>query len=528
MSLNETFISLQFRALKTEKSFKMRRRKKGLTLMDALAAMIALSLTAITAQSLILLVNQFLSQKQSSMQSMENKNKVNNMICNHFSEPIFIENNPKKTFAFDSDTSTYKALSENVKKASMSVPMTGLFKNSSNTTTFNTAATSAASRERSTLGFGGFLAADQTADGTSSGVLKAHVNDKASNFNNLNDGSNSVSGNHNYMSQFFDLYSDSHTLISYQVDMSKMNDSTGVGEINRGVIFASRCSVWGLYSGNGFKGGSLHYDHNLGDTALGESAWSALSEDKKKKSRTLHALYILNNPWRPFYFPDRDKAPFQVQCCDTTSATEFKDDKPSQSEDPVTGCRLLGIYSTSVRSHAYMIDIKTLDAGDFGEDSIKGFFNNDSSALASLKEKSECDDVSDEFDYEKSECKTEATKIYQTKLKDFFTYPVQLEEIYELPLRSTYGIQNRDEHSSLGFVADYMRGTDIVKMNLFSVEDKCSSFLPAHLCKARNNFSNETGRVREEFLQTTPYICPFAYRNMKNSGNAIPLGISFK
>ena len=495
--------------------------------MDALAAMIALSLTAITAQSLILLVNQFLSQKKSSMQSMENKIKVNNMICNHFSEPIFVERNPKKTFEYDSDTNTYTVLTEDLKKASMSVPMTGLFKKSASGTEFNPSATS--SGAIATLNNKGFLAADQTADGTSSGVFQAHVNDKAPNFNGLNDGSNSVSGNHDYLSQFFDLYSDSHTLVSYQVDMKKMNDANGIGKISKGVIFASRCNV--LADGQHYyqtdadnKGSSIDYDHIRGDTSLTDSAWDALSEDKKKKNRTLYALYVLTNPWRPFYFPSRNKAHAQVQCCNIEAQVTFIDDpSDADSRSAVPGCKVVDRPSNNWAS-IYMIDIKTLDAGDFGEDSIKGFFQNDSSSLTTLKKEDDCDESGD-FKYEKVACKKKAAKIYQTKLKDFFTYPVQIEELFELPLKGTYGIQNRDENFALGFVADYMKGSNVVKMNLLAIEDKCSSFLPPHLCK---NDIRATGRSREEFFQAKSYSCPFAYRNIKETGTSIPLGISLK
>ncbi len=500
--------------------------KKGFTLMDALASMIALGLIALTVQSLILLTNQFFHRKRASFGSLESRILINNMICNRFSEPVFVQLNPQRTFSFDSDTNTYTklSLSGNLQKASFSVPLVDMVELSGTDT-----------KVKSDYLAGEFIESifipdtDITTPGSSS-PLRAHIDDKASNFSLLQrDGNTAVQGSRDYLSQFYDLYSDTHTLVAYQVDFQGIDSP--MGSINKGVIYASRCAMLNPSAGVdreewfGADENSTHRVRSIQDSS---------HENTSPEKVVGNAFHVLENPWRPFYFPSKKDSYAKIQCCDIEAlGSSLTDADPTQGDWDGVGNGSICKSLKWAYPVTFAINIESLDIKDIAADdkSMNGFFQNHTDELDQLDSNNqECNNSGFRFDYERTSCQNKAREIYGQKLLEFFSYPVKFASIYELPMSGiNRATEDRKAVWATAFTADHMEGasvmgSSIVKMNLLSVENKCHSFLPDHMCEHSHGNAEIAGKKMIDYFQTKSYSCPFVYRNMRNSGTSIPMG----
>ena len=509
--------------------------KKGFTLMEAVASMIALGIVALSVQSLLLVTNNFFHKQKNSFASLENLVSINDMICSHFSEPIFVQHDPRSTFGFKSDTNTYRALALKStetsipagyippEKASLSFPLDKLINSNGR---FKWSLTLLSK-------FGQLGSSRPSQDGNAvddcAGPVCARINDKTTNFNNLRDGSKRVPGSHNHLSQFYDVYSDTHTLVAFQVDLRGMEKASTMGNINKGTIFASRCGMKSD-SSNPWKVESGRNERRL------RTIMDSTNEVRKKNAdqsvlEAADALFVLMNPHRPFYFPEKKNSFAKIQCCDVRSHSIFTD--TDGNLDTVTGCKNLSeSYPVT-----YAINIESMNVGEFsgkGKDgilkdgSLKGYFNNNAEDLKLLKKESDCKDTTtEEFDFTRNDCRDKARELYGKKLLDFFTYPVEVTSIYELPMGRVNRTGDQDSVWAQAFVADYVESVDsnIVKMNLFSVENKCYSFLPSHMCKRQDDTISPGEKKFTDYLKTKTYSCPFSYKNLRSSGSSIPLGV---
>ena len=494
--------------------------------MEALASMIALGLIALSVQSLLLLTNRFLSTKRVSFKSLENRIMINNMICNKFSEPIFVQNNPNRIFSFNSDAKTYTQLGGSLQKASLTIPLIGMVDDGNqiidklinNTHQIKTA-------------LNANLIPDNDPSSDGAGNLKAHINDRSSNFSNLNSGGHSVSGSHNYLSQFYDIYSDTHTLVAFQIDLHGTTNNQTMGKINKGMIFASRCSRTHSYEDpyswreQNRYGSDFNRYRSIQDSGFLKTGESP--EDKEIRA-VANTFFVLGNPWRPFYFPSKKNSYAQIQCCNIGVSTSFED---ARSESPeVDNC----VTVKEAIPVTYAINIESMDVSEMTEDkSMDGYFNNNTNDLSFLKSQSACSNDSGDFEYKKDKCQDKSKELYGKALMEFFTYPIKVTSIYELPMRGlNASSEDRKTVWATAFTADYMAGasSNIVKMNLLSVENKCYSFLPDHLCNKwkRSVHAQAIGSGSKSFLldylQTKSYSCPFSYKSIINSGTSIPLG----
>ena len=438
--------------------------------MEAVASMIALGIVAISVQSLLLVTNNFFHKQRGNFASLENLIKINDMICDRFSEPIFVQHDPRRTFSFNEETSAYNVLEAAETtippKASLSFPLDQLINSSG--------------RLKGSLAqsqFGGLGSKSPPLDvgvgDDCAGPICARINDKTANFNNLNDRSKRVSGAHNYFSQFYDVYSDTHTLVAFQINLKQGMESDKMGNLNEGTIFASRC---------GMKRGTDPWSVNSGRneprlrTIMDSANKVRETNPNRKDLEAGDTLFVLMNPHRPFYFPKKKNSFAKIQCCDTSQADSFVDG--DSNSDTVAGCKNLSeSYPVTYAINIESMKIEEFDGGgkngNLKDGSLRGYFNNNAEDLGLLKKESVCKDgTTEEFHFNApensdGECRNKARELYGKKLLEYFTYPVKVRSIYELPMGRVNQTGDQDSVWAQAFVADYVESADsnIVKMN---------------------------------------------------------------
>ena len=302
--------------------------RRGFTLAEVLASLLALGVIVLAAQSLIMMANRFLYQSQETLVSMKDSSFMNNYICSKFTNPITVQKNSTRSYFYNSSSNQYEQVSStNNEPATLSYPLLkysqGAPGGSSYTTPILSSPNVTHSAVTSFLNSTGFT-----------GQLKAHLNDKFG---------GSVS--RNFKSQYYDIYADSHTLITFMAHVDKPSslptavDMNKLGTITesdgKGMIIATRCIKNSTSQGS--HGEYLNqYNYKLG--SIVDSSDLPSTEQPVE-----NALYILEGlKHRPFYFPSNTEGKNKIKCCDidssstTFTASNTTDCKSLESYTPIT------------------------------------------------------------------------------------------------------------------------------------------------------------------------------------------------
>ena len=512
--------------------------KKGFSLGEALASVIALGIISMTVQSLLLVSNSFLETQKTSFSALEERTALNHLVCYNLQHPIFVSSNPARSFSFsDSGTPTYKKHTDDLPKATLSVPLIG-DEQKSTTGEIDTDKFEITKHGAVKTFLGNLPKQTEVGKtGEEQFPFKVHIEDNASNFDDL-DG---VSGDHNYHALFYDIYADSHTLVSFQPNLKAENRISYLGVIDQeGSIFATRCIKNNTNSTNVGEFIELTGDspkHSIVDNFDKDGFTLDSQENPEAKEIMASALYVLEQKWRPFYFHKETAQRDKIKCCDITTASG------TFTNTTTTDCKDLEKYTPIT----YVISIKTEVIGDnknkieLGKDSLAGFTqnkvdDNDSDStninqnlehfLVNIKnEDSELNcKTSNKFKLS-GDCKDAAENLYYNELSKKFTYPVRFTSIMELPLVR----KNRLSTWAHTFVGPYQGNT--VNLKLLHVENRCHSILPQHVCAEAIPGENLTGTNNEvngksasDYFVTTASPCTFTYPTLESNSLYIPLG----
>lgn len=490
--------------------------RRGFTLGEVLASLIALGIIALTVQSLILFANNFLNQQDAALSSLEEQVFFSNLLCHKFQRPVFAEYDSSRSFMYNPNAESYKKRSDNrpdpaEDPAVFSVPLLDKSKPISGKI------------ELSVTGHGAvntFLKAKLTMGSPTdnSKVLRAHINDKTSNFTNLH----GLSGTHNYYSQFYDIYTDDHTLPTFMVRQTEDHDFT-LGIISDGFIYASRCIKNEVASGT--AGSFIEIEGKNPKYSIIDTTDQDMSEEEIKAT----ALYVLEQRWRPFYFPSGNKN--KVICCDIDQYPSSNVIKLDSSGNPPSNCKTLKKYTP-------IIYVMRLSSGEtfgtsvenavFGNKSLEGYAQNKASNFISLHGCKKTATPAGKVDWNGS-CKNSVADKYLTDLGEKIVHPVKFKNIEELPLVK----KDRVNTWAYGFVASTFRDPYYKEFKILSIENKCHSSMPIGFCgkvmpgKDLSATANllQNGKSAADYLITRVRHCPFRYITMENSASPMPLGL---
>jgi len=506
---------------------------RGFTLGEVLASLIALGIIVLTVQSLMLVANNFLSQQRSSMSSMEEQAFFSKLICHKFQRPVFVAQDPSRSFKYDPDVQSYAKKATDrpdpeQNPATLSVP---LLAHSQNLSGLSVSAHSAVQTFLSTV-----LAVPVNEDDHDK-VLRVHINDKAASFGSIE---NSGGGSHNNYSLFYDIYADDHTLPTFMVKQGE-EDDIELGKVSEGFIYASRCiknEVDASHSGSFIAIGGDSPKYSIIDRMDN----SDMTDDEVLAT----ALYVLEQRWRPFYFPDQDRTKNQVVCCDTSrfgNTNTFQITVNTSAPYDVTSpsnCANLEkytpiIYVIKISSDGADLENKIASGDGTGDmsnpPSMLGYLENSASAFSGSCE-------STTHDVKWSHVPNSSTGIscfdvvkehYFRQLGARFVHPVKFENVEELPLVK----RDRRNAWAYGFIAPSFGSQGMHKeFKILSVENKCHTSLPVGLCGkavpgldlslSANKIEGKS--VAEYFIARVSH-CPFHYVTMDNSAGTLPLGL---
>ena len=501
--------------------------RRGFTLGEVLASLIALGIIALAVQSLMLVANNFLSQQSSSMSSMEEHTFFSKLICHKFQRPVFVEQDPSRSFKYDPNDSEgplylKKRDGRSNELATLSVPLLGHSNTSSSITNPSGSITSlSVSGHTAVKTFLSTLAIPADEDDHST-ALRAHINDKAASFSNV-DG---ASGSHDYHSLFYDIYADNHTLPTYMVKQGE-DDGIELGKISEGFIYASRCVKNEVNpSGNGDPATFIAID---GDSPkysiIDRTDNSAMGEDEVLAT----ALYVLEQKWRPFYFPEQEKTKNKVICCDIDtfdSTTSITLGTESIIPSIPSNCANLEKYTPIIYVIKISSDEGAVEDEILGNNSLEGYVQNSASNFVN---NNECESTQPEKVDLNSSCRDIVEKGYFRELGAHFVHPVKFENVEELPLVK----KDRVNTWAYGFIAPSFGSQKMHKeFKILSIENKCRTSLPVGLCGkavpgldlslAPNKIDGKS--VAEYFIARVSH-CPFSYISMDSSGGTLPLGL---
>lgn len=495
--------------------------RRGFTLGEVLASLIALGIITLTVQSLMLVANNFLSQQSSSMSSMQERTFFSKLICHKFRRPVFVNQNPSRSFTYDPDAISYAkgrevrptewgAPEPNPEQgpATLSVPLLGHSQNPENLSVPDHPAVKTFFQNISNSN----LVATGTGD--TGKVFRAHIDDEANSFSDIVGG-----GSRNYHSQFYDIYADDHTLPTFMVKQGE-EDGSKLGKVSEGFIYASRCiknhtdpSTPGSFIEIG--GDSPKY------SIIDRTDNSSMTEDKVLAT----ALYVLEQKWRPFYFPDSSKpAKDQIRCCNIeafTAGTPF-----DVSENSATTCQNLEKYTPIIYVIKISSDGSALEDLISGNDSLGGYVQNSASEFTGH---ADCESSPPGKVDLNQICKGIAENSYFSTLGKRLVHPVKFENVEELPLVK----KDRVNTWAYGFIAPSFKNQEAHKeFKILSIENKCHTSLPVGLCgKAVPGLDlslavNEVeGKSVAEYFISRVSHCPFSYISMDSSGGTLPLGL---
>ena len=491
--------------------------RRGFTLGEVLASLIALGIIALTVQSLILFANNFLNQQEGALSSLEEQVFLSNMLCMKFQRPVFAEYDPSRSFEYDPDDEKYeqkKVGRPNPKEdpAVFSVPLLDKSKGVNNEIELSVADHGAVNtflKDKLTMA---------TSHTDTSKVLRAHINDKVSDFSNFE--VNPTGDLHNYYSQFYDIYADDHTLPTFMIRQNE--DNLDLGKISDGFIYASRCIKNEVSAST--AGSFIEIEGKNPKYSIIDSTDKDMSEEEIKAT----ALYVLEQRWRPFYFPSGNKN--KVICCDIDEYDGSTDViKLDSSGNPPSNCETLKKYTPIV----YVISISSGDLGTtveesvFDNNSLAGYVQNEAEDYFSGH--TDCDtDPPGKVDWD-GNCKEHAKKKYLDKLGTKIVHPVTFTSIEELPLVK----KDRVNTWAYGFVASTFSDPYYKEFKILSVENKCHSSMPVGFCgkampgKDLSATANllQNGKSAADYLITKVRNCPFRYITMENSASPMPLGL---
>ena len=511
--------------------------RRGFSLGEVLASLIALGIIALTVQSLILVAHNFLSQQSSSMSSLEEQTFFSKLVCHKFQRPVFVEQNLKRSFTYNPGAPgtppAYQKRS-NAKPdpkqnpATLSVPLLG---GSQNPSGLSVNGHPAVQSFLTNLDSSGGLTASF---GDTDKIFRAHINDEAAHFNNV-DG---ASGSHSYYSQFYDIYADNHTLPTFMVKQAEQ-DTSKLGVVSEGFIYASRCIKNDVNpSGNGDPASFIEIKGDIPKySIIDRTDNSNMNNDEVLAT----ALYVLEQKWRPFYFPGQEKTKNKVICCDISqfdrpnTITLGPPPTPPASLTIPTGCANLEKYTPII----YVIKISS-DKGKLEDlisgtdsnnsnDSLEGYIQNNVSRFVNNDQCESAIDPANNVDLSSTNCKTVASNSYFQTLGKGFAHPVKFENVEELPLVK----RDRVNSWAYGFIAPSFSNQDMHKeFKIISIENKCHTSLPVGLCgKAVPGLDlslsqNEiNGKSVADYFIAKVSACPFHYITMDNSGGVLPLGL---
>ena len=490
--------------------------RRGFTLGEVLASLIALGIIALTVQSLILFANNFLNQQEGTLSSLEEQVFFSNMLCSKFQRPVFAEYDPSRSFKYDPSDESYQKRSNDrpdPKKdpAVFSVPLLDKSKPVSNKIELSVAGHGAVNtflKDELTMA---------TNPNDTSKVLRAHIDDKTSSFGNLDN----VSGNHNYYSQFYDIYTDDHTLPTFMVKQTE-NSDVQLGVISDGFIYASRCiknEVADSTAGSFIEIEGKNPKYSIIDTT---------DQDMSEEEIKATALYVLEQKWRPFYFPSQDHAKNKVLCCDISSYNSSTAIKFNGGTAP-PHCKTLEKYTPII----YVISISSRDSDAdklvqgavLENNSLKGYVNNKHLYLLGHNH---CNDNSSKLILD-STCEGYTKEEYLKELGTKIVHPVTFTSIEELPLVK----KDRVNTWAYGFVASTFSDPFYKEFKVLSVENKCHTSMPIGFCgkvmpgKDLSATANllQNGKSAADYLLARVRNCPFRYVTMENSASPMPLGL---
>ncbi len=510
--------------------------RKGFTLGEVLASLIALGIITLTVQSLILVANNFLSQQSSSMSSLQEQTFFSKLICHKFQRPVFVEQDRSRSFEYHPYDGFYKKKKNtrpnpNHNPATLSVPLL----DKSNTTGISNLGSSLSEHPAVQAFLNTALTFATNKDDTNK-VLRAHINDKA-NIDPLE--IENASGSHDYNSLFYDIYADNHTLPTFMVKQTE-EDGIRLGKVSEGFIYASRCIKNGK-ANLGTEGSFISIEGKY-------PTYSIIDRIDKNNMNDdgilATALYILEQKWRPFYFPDQAKVKDQVICCNITQFNRPTTITLGNSPTPTipAGCGNLETYTPVI----YVIKISS-DGGALEDlipanDSLEGFLQasvDDTTANEPFESHTACAPSGGLFKIDlagvnasTTSCETVVRNNYFSTLGKRFAHPIKFENVEELPLVK----KDRVNSWAYGFVAPNFKNQDMHKeFKIISIENKCHSSLPIGLCgKAVPGLNLDitvhpenaiNGKSVAEYFIAKVSACPFNYITMDSSGGTLPLGL---
>ena len=498
--------------------------RRGFTLGEVLASMIALGIIALTVQSLILFANNFLNQQGTALSSLEEQTLFSRLICNKFQKPVFAAYDPTRSFKYKPDDQSYVKRSSSNRPdpsedpAVFSVPLLAKSSYDATDTTIQNLSVTGHSAVNT------FLKAALTVSKSvndSTKVLRAHIGDEAATFNKV-DGAN---GDHDYHSQFYDIYADDHTLPTFMVRQSK---SDGVlGQISDGFIYASRCiknevdpADPGSAPGTFIEIGGNSPDYSIIDRTDN----SDMPEDEILAT----ALYVLEQKWRPFYFPKQELTKNKVVCCDISDADAANIQFLPTDTLPPTNCKTLEQYTPII----YVINVSSdgdgVEKEILGNNSLEGYAQSNVGGFAGLGICKHSSDTT-KVDWSKDDCKEAVKAKYFTELGKKIVHPVKFTNMEELPLIK----KDRVATWAYGFIApSFGNDSHYREFKIMSIENKCHSSLPVGLCgkaipgKDLSDQDNYVqGKSVAEYFIAKVRHCPFRYLTMGNSASPLPLGL---
>ena len=514
---------------------------RGFSLGEVLASLIALGIIALTVQSLILVAHNFLSQQSSSMSSLQEQTFFSKLVCHKFQRPVFVAQDRSRSFTYNPGAPgtppAYQKRSNarpdpKQDPATLSVPLLGKSNSIGSLATSTPPMADLPTNHPAVQTFltnldssGGLTASF----GDTDKIFRAHINDEAAHFNNV-DG---ASGSHSYYSQFYDIYADNHTLPTFMVKQAEQ-DTSKLGVVSEGFIYASRCIKNDVNpSGNGDPASFIEIKGDIPKySIIDRTDNSNMNNDEVLAT----ALYVLEQKWRPFYFPGQEKTKNKVICCDISqfdrpnTITLGPPPTPPASLTIPTGCANLEKYTPIIYVIKISSDSGALETLIPGSKSLEGYVQN---SVSSFKDNSICEsaiDPANNVDLNSTNCKTVVENSYLQTLGKGFAHPVKFENVEELPLVK----RDRVNSWAYGFIAPSFSNQDMHKeFKIISIENKCHTSLPVGLCgkavpgldlslPANHVVNNKS--VADYFIAKVS-ACPFHYITMDNSGGVLPLGL---
>lgn len=516
--------------------------RRGFTFIEVLASLISLGIVVLAAQSLIMISNRFMVRSDVDFSSMQDVSFMNDYMCLKFTLPVFVQVDRTRSFHYDHINKKYTKISlgdEEINPATLSYPL--LSKNNKNFETPELDSnhplgpvSHTAVRE--------FLNGDFK-DSTKNKRLRAHLDDKIATGADTSDVGNVA---RDYKSKYYDVYADTHTLITFMVDPSDADmSSTEMAKLGRisksdghGIIFASRCIK--KEEGPGDIGAYLkeHEVHSLG-SVIDET--DNVSDLKTEET----ALYILEGlKYRPFYFQDHAENKDKIKCCDVSAAVSTIEKTTtghcSNMEDwiPVTYVIRFASEGGELGSDANDA-IVNLDKNDDGNTSLRAYLFNEHETVYT-EEWIECE--SKITDQAKDSCKEDihadmATRYYFPKLREKIDFPITFSSVHELPINKS----KLSNTWAFTFVAPSLQHQDSsMQLKLIDLENGC---LKANHSLSMLSLSRQECRVGDFSVQSNPTkkankanlmtlikskSCPFRYVSLASGGGPIYLGAHFE